>query len=158
MKTKYNILLLFGLLFLDQLSKYLVLSNLALHEKIVVIEDFFSIFYVRNDGAAFSMLEGKLWLFYIITIAGLIVVYKIYQDSKSNFLKTICFILLAGILGNFIDRIIHQEVIDFLSFNIFGYNFAIFNFADVYICVALFMFVVDVLFLERGRENEKNND
>ncbi|MDL2212314.1 signal peptidase II, partial [Erysipelotrichaceae bacterium OttesenSCG-928-M19] len=108
MKKKQIAIIVFILVTIDQLSKYLISTNMKLYQEIPIIDNFFSLLYIRNSGAAFSMLEGKTWFFYLITIIALVIVYYLYKASKNKLNIIACTILLAGILGNFIDRLIHQ--------------------------------------------------
>ncbi|MEG0283996.1 MAG: signal peptidase II [Erysipelotrichales bacterium] len=152
---KMSSIIVLGLLILDQVSKYIVSTNMALYDKIEVIKNFFSIYYIRNKGAAFSMLEGRMIVFLIGTIIGIVLVYFFYKDAKTKTSYVATSMLLAGILGNFIDRLRFQEVIDFLSFKIFDYNFAIFNFADVFVCVGVALLIIDFILVERRKKHDR---
>ncbi len=149
MKIKYLSISLIAII-LDQLTKYLIVSNMNLYQNITVIDNFFSLFYIRNSGAAFSILEGKMLFFYLITIAGLVLVYYIFKTSKTKLSLIASSLLLGGIVGNFIDRLIHQEVIDFLKFTIFDRDFAIFNLADAFISIAVVLLFIDIFLEKRG--------
>ena len=149
MKKRYYFFIVIALLAIDQITKYLVSSNMTLYQEIPIIKNFFSLFYIRNDGAAFSMLGGQTWLFYIITIVALVIVYFLYKSSNKSISLIATSILLAGILGNFIDRLLYKEVIDFFSFTFGSYNFAVFNVADSYIVIAVILFVIETLFLDK---------
>lgn len=143
MKTKYLIISVIAILF-DQVTKFWITSNMELHQEIVIIDNFFSLFYIRNSGAAFSILEGQIIFFYITTIIGLAIVYFIFKTSTTKLSLLASSFLLGGIIGNFIDRVLYQEVIDFLRFTIFNKEFAIFNFADSFITIAVILFVLDM--------------
>jgi signal peptidase II len=154
---------------IDQVSKWLIVHNFTLYETRSVIGDFFQITSHRNSGAAFSILEGKQWFFYIITIIVVIgmiwYLQKVKRENKRMLAVSIGF-LLGGALGNFIDRVLYGKVVDFLQFNfvfsIFGhsvnYTFAIFNIADTAITVGVVLIFIDALrgwLLERrGKNNE----
>ena len=134
---------LFGLSFvfivIDQVIKYIISSNIKLNSGIKVIDKFFYITYVQNDGAAFSMFSGNQIFLILMTILALVVIYMFFIRNKK--LSKIEFILISmligGIIGNFIDRIIFRYVIDYLEFIIFGYYFPIFNFADICIVISI---------------------
>lgn len=149
MKKRYYFFIVIALLAIDQITKYLVSSNMVLYQEIPIIKNFFSLLYIRNDGAAFSMLGGQTWLFYIVTIIALIIVCFLYKSSDKKISLIATSILLAGILGNFIDRLLYKEVIDFFSFTFGSYNFAVFNVADSYIVIAIILFLIDTIFLEK---------
>jgi len=147
-----GIIIIVSLILLDQLTKFIVVSNFALGESRTIIDGFFSLTYRLNDGAAFSILRGKMWLFYVITVVALVIFYTYFKgvDFKNRKVYSIGIsMLIAGTIGNFIDRLRLQEVIDFLDFIIFGYDFAIFNVADICLNVGIALFIVAVIFLEK---------
>ncbi|MCQ2533224.1 MAG: signal peptidase II [Clostridia bacterium] len=136
------------LVFLDQITKLLVVKNLDLAEYKWVINGFFSIFYVRNTGVAFSMFEklsnGPYVLAVVAVLLACAVFYVLFKISKKGYLIE-CFclsLILGGALGNIIDRIRLKYVVDFLRFD-FGprYTFPIFNFADICAVVGCFLFI-----------------
>ena len=126
---------------LDQLSKIVVSSKIALYGSVPIVKGFWNFTNVHNTGAAFSILEGSKLLFVAIGILaiGLIIWYFTTIDEKTEYDVMVTSLLIGGIIGNMIDRIIHGYVIDFLSFNIFGYNFPVFNLADTFIVVAIIL-------------------
>lgn len=154
MKKKKMILLIvmIGALFLDQWTKLYIASHMRLLESISVIPDFFSITYAHNTGAAWSMLEGQMWFFYVVTILVLIMLVPFYRSLKEHqFISKLGIAMIfAGTLGNFIDRIRLGYVVDFLDFIIFGYDFPIFNVADVCLCVGIGLVILDEFLYENG--------
>lgn len=151
MKTKYLIIGVIAVI-LDQFTKYMITTNMELHQEITIIDNFFSLFYIRNSGAAFSILEGQTIFFYIATIVGLIMVYFIFKTSKTQIQFLASAFLFGGIMGNFIDRILYQEVIDFLKFTIFNRDAAIFNFADAFITISVILFVLDMFITNKEQK------
>ena len=145
---KYELITLFGILVLDQITKMIVQTSMNLKESIEVIKGFFSITYVQNTGAAWSIMEGQMWFFYIITVVALVVMIYIFKDTKETqwWLRLAVVLLIAGTLGNFIDRVVFQYVRDFLDFIIIGYDFPVFNVADIALCVGVGMVALDTLF------------
>lgn len=135
----------------DQIFK-LVIDNTLIYEKgsgMNVIDGFFQIVNVRNTGAAWGVLSnGTLMLSIISSVAVLIIVILISR-CESKFLNATMSILLAGAVGNLIDRIRLKYVIDFLSFNIFGYEFPVFNLADMCVVCGSIMLFVYILFLHK---------
>ena len=145
MKNKKNIYLIgFIVLLIDQLVKLIIKNALSLNQEVIVIKNFFSIHYLQNEGAAFSIFQNKT-LFLILTALICLVILIIYIQKENNLNKisTISLgLLLAGISGNLIDRLIYKKVIDFLSFTIFNYDFAVFNIADIGITCGIFIFAL----------------
>ncbi len=143
----------FVLLFIDQIIKILISNNMSLYDNIVVIPNFFSIYYLKNNGAAFSMLEGNSLFLVLIGIMFLIILFKNVKDiSNISNIGVISYsMLFSGILGNIIDRCIYSGVIDYLSFNIFNYSFPVFNFADIMIVIGVLLFVIDTFRCERSK-------
>lgn len=133
-------------LLLDQLSKVGIDAFMQLGESIVVIPNFFRITYLHNTGAAWSMLEGKMLFFYIISIVALIIMgyFYINTDKKDIYTKTGLVLMISGTIGNFIDRLLFQYVRDFLDFVIFGYDFPVFNIADMALCIGVFLIFVSI--------------
>ena len=134
-------------LLIDQIIKIIVNNCMRLFDEIKIIPNFFSIYYVKNTGAAFSILEDNTTLLIFITVIFILIIHKFIKKEK-NFTKlsTISLgMVLGGMFGNLIDRIIHQGVIDYLSFNIFGYGFPVFNFADIGITVGVSLMILDMI-------------
>lgn len=132
------------LLITDIISKIIVKNTIKLNNSIQVIKNFFSITYVKNTGAAFSILSGKQIYLVIFGIIILILIIYYLQHEKLNKLKTIYYsLLISGIIGNLIDRITYNYVIDFLDFKVFNINFAIFNLADTFICIGVILIILE---------------
>ena len=131
----------------DQLTKLWISSAMQLNQSIEVIRDFFYITYTTNTGAAWSVGEGMGVFFVIIAIAMCAgIVYYLYKHPHTGwFLKTVLLLIIAGGVGNAVDRIRLGHVIDFLNFYIFGYDFPIFNIADCCITVAMFGLIITIL-------------
>lgn len=138
MRDKIRILSLgFGLVLIDQFLKYLILSNFNLFDSQKIIPHFFSLTYVRNTGAAFSVLEGKISFFVLLSIGILLYFgYYLVQTKNIPIVKQVVYSLLfGGIVGNLIDRLRFGAVIDYLDVQFGTYQFAIFNFADCCIVI-----------------------
>ena len=131
------IILTLIVLLIDFISKVFVSSYLPLDNSITVISGFFDLTYVKNTGIAWSLFD-KSELFVIIA-SGLIILALasyMFKDNPSKLSMKIAYaFILGGALGNFINRIFYGYVIDFLDFKIFGYNYPIFNLADIFIVV-----------------------
>ncbi len=113
---------------------------------ITIIDGFFDIDMVMNDGAAFSSFRGYQFILIIIAIFVLFYIVKsIIPAIKTRLGLVSVSLLIGGIVGNLFDRIFYGKVVDFLSFNIFGYMFPVFNFADVFICCGIVLYLIDYL-------------
>ncbi|TYR77593.1 lipoprotein signal peptidase [Rossellomorea vietnamensis] len=142
---------------LDQLSKWLIVRNMTEGQSITVIENLFYITSHRNQGAAWGILQGQMWFFYIITIGVIIgIVYYLEKQAKGNKLFSLSLaLLLGGAIGNFIDRLFRKEVVDFLNTYIFQYDFPIFNIADAALTIGVVMMIITMLLEERREKKEK---
>ena len=156
MKKKSNIILVVilvsVLLGLDLLFKYLVSTYLT---TVNIIDNFFSLTYVLNDGAAFSLFASRTYLLILIAIICLFfIIYELKNNLDDRVLSIGYSLVLAGLLGNFLDRLIDGYIIDYLSFKILGYNYPIFNFADILIVVGIVIVIIKEILKERGKKNE----
>ena len=135
------------ILVLDQITKFIIASSMKVGDSFEVIANFLNITSHRNDGAAWGILSGKMSFFFIITIIILVVLIVFYiKEAKNNLLMQIAISLLfAGALGNFIDRVLHGEVVDFVDTYIFGYNFPIFNVADSSLTIGVLLIIIALL-------------
>jgi len=129
---------------IDQIIKFVTINAIDLSESITIIENFFSITYVRNYGAAFSILNGNRIFFILITFFSLALIYIVFlKNNKFKKLDILIYsMLLSGIIGNLIDRIFRGFVIDYLDFKLFGHYFPVFNFADILIVVSVFLLLI----------------
>lgn len=132
---------------MDFLSKNFVINNFELLKSIELIPNFFYITYLQNTGAAWSMFRnGSLFIAIISFIIFILISNYIKKLKLENIWSIISFgFLLGGILGNFIDRVVYGYVIDFLDFKIFGYDYPVFNFADIMIVVGTIMIVIKII-------------
>ena len=140
--------------FIDQLIKYLISNFMHLYENITIIPNFLYLTYVKNDGGAFSIFSGGRWFFIGIGVIALVsLVRYIMLDHKITKLDVISYsLVISGIIGNLIDRIIFGNVIDYIHFNILGYDMAIFNFADM--CIVIGALVIAYVLNVRGDKYE----
>ena len=143
-------------LMLDFVSKQIVVNNMVIHQSITVIDSFFSITYAKNTGVAFSFLEGRVSFVVIMTIIFLIFIFRyIKVNTLDKIESTFYGMVIGGAIGNLIDRIIYGYVIDFFDFNIFGYNYPIFNIADIMIVLGIFGILI--LEFKKGRGSNGDN-
>lgn len=142
---------LFGIAFattlLDQLIKNGLLFFMSYGESINIINGFFNITLIGNTGAAFSILSSNTLLLIIISLVVLNVLYFCFIKGKNlNDFEQLSFgLLIGGILGNLIDRVLRMQVIDYLDFNFFGFNFPVFNLADIAIVISMILIAIQVI-------------
>lgn len=132
------------LLCIDQISKILVVNLLTKTDSITIIKNFFYLTYINNDGAAFSILVGKrIFLILIAVLAIVMLIRYIKKNNIQNKLELVSIsLIIGGSLGNLMDRVVRGYVIDFLDFKIFNYNFPIFNLADTFIVIGVFLLII----------------
>ncbi|MFM9280652.1 signal peptidase II [Paenibacillus jiagnxiensis] len=144
---------------LDQGTKYLIATRMELGETIPVIGSFFQITSHRNQGAAFGILQGQRELFIVITVVVVIAIIWYLRKTVRNGQKLLPFglsLVLGGAIGNFLDRAIAGEVVDFARFNFGSYTFPIFNIADSAIVVGVAIIILDTL-LDSRRQKESRS-
>ncbi len=147
-RRRFAMSMLAILVALDQLFKWLVETRLPFQEQVVVLP-VFSLFRTHNEGIAFSMLTGvnETWLLAMILAVIAFVTYLWARSSPSRWISQIGFIfVVAGALGNLIDRAVLGYVVDYLLFHVGNWYFAVFNFADALISVGAAAIVIDELF------------
>jgi signal peptidase II len=149
-------------LLLDQVTKAWILANIRLHEGFPVIEGFFNIVHVRNPGAAFGFMAGatpvfRHAFFLSVTVAAILcILYYLKSAGEKGVLPRLAlFLILAGALGNLIDRLRFGEVVDFLDIYIGAYHWPAFNVADAAISSGA---VLLALFLLRGKKEAAGGD
>lgn len=133
-----EIIIIFIGFFADRITKLLALKSLKGNEGITIIKDFFAFEYLENRGAAFGIMQNKIWLLVIVTtiVVGGILYYLIKHKPKFKLTRIAFSMIIAGALGNFYDRVVYKYVVDFISVHYQDvYYFPTFNVADI--CVTL---------------------
>ena len=140
---------------IDQFTKWLVVKNMELGESIPIIHDVLYLTSHRNRGAAWGILQGQFWLFYIITVIVVIalVIYIRRVPKEQRLFGLGLALMLGGAIGNFIDRVFRKEVVDFIHTYIFTYNFPVFNVADAALCIGVALIFIETI-LDGKREKE----
>ena len=135
----------------DQVVKMWIVNNFSLHEGMEFMKGIVSILYVRNTGAAWGMFEGKMFFFYLITAVavGTLVYLMFKEKGKSKLLLTAYSLILAGAVGNFIDRIRLGYVVDMFKFEFI--DFPIFNVADICLTIGVIFLFYYVIFKEQSK-------
>ncbi|MFV0381750.1 MAG: signal peptidase II [Breznakia sp.] len=160
---KRNICL--GLVFLvllafDQVIKYIITQMMSLGESIPIIDGFFNITRVHNTGGGWSILEGQMLFFYVVTVFAFILLWSYLKNLEAwKMISRIGIVIaLAGIMGNFIDRLLVQYVVDFLDFTIIGYRFPTFNVADICIVIGIGLVFLEEILIWAGVETKWTNN
>jgi signal peptidase II len=150
---------------LDRVTKWLISTKLQLHESRMVLGEFFQITSHRNKGAAFGILQNQRWFFVVVTtfvVIGLIWYLRKTAREGKKLMPFALSLVLGGALGNFVDRALHGEVVDFLQFhfqfNLLGwavdYIYPIFNVADSAIVVGVCLILLESV-LSWGKERKE---
>lgn len=141
---------------LDQWSKYLTVQNISLGETKEFIPGFLSLTHLRNTGAAWSLLEGKMIFFYVITvIVSVVIIYLLIENYKKSIWYSVGLsFVLAGAIGNFIDRVRLGYVVDMLQTDFM--NFPIFNVADSTLVVGVICIFIYLILDEKAAKEGKN--
>ena len=141
---------------LDQWSKYLTVQNISLGETKEFIPGFLSLTHLRNTGAAWSLLEGKMIFFYVITvIVSVVIIYLVIKNYKKSIWYSVGLsFVLAGAIGNFIDRVRLGYVVDMLQTDFM--NFPIFNVADSTLVVGVICIFIYLILDEKAAKEGKN--
>ena len=150
MKKKITILSIisFLIIVIDRVVKIIVNKYIPLNKSISVIKNVFYLTNVHNEGAAFSIMTGLRYILIFLSVAFLIfIIYYMYKKKKYNIEFAL---IIGGLLGNLIDRIIFGYVIDYIGVIIFKYYFPIFNIADALIVIG----AIILLFRKDGDKNE----
>jgi signal peptidase II len=147
-------LLFFSLLAFDQATKFLVRNTMALGQTIPVIGQFVRFTYVENTGIAFGLrvTHGSVFTVLSILASLFIVVLLITHRKEKPVFKTALVMILAGAVGNLIDRILYHRVADFVDIGIRNLRWYIFNVADFTVVVGMFILCYLIFISERGKE------
>lgn len=128
---------------IDIASKFWILNHFFLYESVNLLP-FFSITYVHNIGAAFSIFEGQRWILAAVAFfVSVVIIYMLYRNNRQQKLENISLaLILGGALGNLFDRLYHGFVVDFLDVNFGDWHYPTFNIADCAICLGIGLFIL----------------
>lgn len=146
-------LIIGGLLVLDQITKALIHNNFLEGDTLPIINEFFHLTYVQNRGVAFGFMQGKLPIINFISISAVLVMiyYLMKNKSKNRTLENYSWLfIISGALGNILDRIFRGFVVDMIDFR--GIWTYIFNFADIYINIGVFLMILNTIMEEREKK------
>ena len=151
--------LIIAVVSLDLWSKWAIKSSLRLYQSKPIIQDFFHLTYVTNDGMAFglSFPGGKLFLLSLILLLTAFIIGFLWKERDGHpLVKYGLALILSGAIGNLVDRIINGSVVDFLDFMIGNFHWYIFNVADSAVTVGMALFIYYSIILEK-KESIKNS-
>jgi signal peptidase II len=142
-----------GVVLVDQVTKYAITLNLALHDTIVVIENFFNINHVLNPGGAFGFFaNGSPWVrkFIFLFLSSLVALFILWLYRRTArdlvFLSFGLALIFGGAMGNLIDRFRFGKVVDFLDFYVGSAHWPAFNVADSAISIGMAILIYHVVF------------
>lgn len=143
------------IILIDRLTKYLAVKNIPIGKSFSLIPNILDFTYVRNTGAAFSMLSEHTWLLSIISVAFCVAVilYFILKKPKNKLLNAALALIFAGAFGNALDRIFMGSVVDFIEITFI--RFPVFNVADISVFIGTVMLAVYILFFDTNKKEEK---
>ena len=144
-------------LIFDQWTKYLAVTNLKDQEPFTIIEGIFKLQYLENRGAAFGLLQDQRLYFYfsmlLITVLVIIFYLRVPMTKKYLPLRVCAVFILSGGIGNFIDRVRLNYVVDFFYFELI--DFPIFNVADIYVTVTMFVLLFLIFFYYKEEDLDR---
>ena len=139
----------------DQVSKAIVVRTMSLYESVPVIENFFHFTYITNDGMAFGI-DFPFGYFIFSLVSAFLTLFLFWYlwtvRNDSLVIRLGLAMIIAGAVGNLIDRLMLGEVIDFLDFMIGNFHWYVFNLADSYVTVGMVLILTDSIFLEKKRK------
>ncbi len=144
---------------IDQISKIIIKKSMYLGQSMKVAGDFLRITYVENPGIAFGIQVGSPFVFTILSLLASmgIVVYMIYHRNGEKILKYGLAIILGGALGNLIDRLLAQRVVDFVDIGVGPTRWPVFNVADSAVVVGMFVLLYAMIKIENKHKNKNEN-
>ena len=125
------------LLIIDLIVKLFLKNNMELGDEIILIPNLFSIYYVENSGAAFSILQNKTIFLIIVSLFCLVFLDRMIVSSNSKLENISISLIIGGLFGNLVDRMLYSRVIDYISIM----EFPVFNLADSFIVIGVIIFI-----------------
>lgn len=155
--NKKTFIIAVAILILDQLSKSIIEVYLKFNETVKVIKNFFYLTLSHNTGGAWGIFDDYSFIFIILSFVAFLIILKFMLSFKNNTRNNIAFgCLIGGLLSNVADRIFLGYVRDFLDFHIFGYDYPIFNIADIAIVIGVFFLIIAILKGEDKKDENKS--
>ncbi len=145
-----------GIVAADQISKYLVVKNIALHSFVKAVPPIFSLTYTQNTGAAYSLLLGMQWLFLLVFAVFTVALFYILAKNAFSFTKLeqwLLVLIYAGGFGNMIDRLRFGYVVDMIHLDFV--DFPVFNVADCFITCGCIVLMIHLFFFNKAFWKDK---
>tara|TARA_Y100001970_G_C14251207_1_gene872042 strand:- start:5495 stop:5947 length:453 start_codon:yes stop_codon:yes gene_type:complete len=141
-----RIILISFLIFLDLLVKKVIFEYVDLH-KFIYVTSFLDITHIHNFGVSFGLFAGIISPLILVLISSLVVIFLFYLMiiSKDSLEKMGLVVIIAGAMGNIIDRLFNGYVIDFIYFHYKDFYWPAFNFADIYITIGIIMILLSII-------------
>jgi len=153
------------LIILDQYTKMWVNTHIPKHHSIMVLDNFFALTHIRNPGVAFGLgadwsSQYKTYMFIGFSIIAIIAILIFFHQTppENKIVRVGLILIFSGAIGNMIDRILYQEVIDFLDLFVGGYHWPAFNIADSCITIGVFLMFVDLIQAGKTARGEDSPD
>ena len=142
----------------DVISKIFISNILILNKSITIIPNFFYLTYTHNYGGAWSIFDNSTLFITIVSFLIIIgIIYYLFKNKVTKKIEIVGYsLLLGGAIGNLIDRIVYGYVIDFLDFYILGYDYSIFNIADIGIVIGIILLLVSMILEVYKNDNKRN--
>ncbi|MBR3161251.1 MAG: signal peptidase II [Bacilli bacterium] len=154
MKNKLLYIISFFVFVVDLVSKLFIISNFDYNSSVTIINKFFYINFVKNEGGAFSILSGNVIFIIIVTLIVFIFIYNYVRNRDLKLLEKVGYgLIMGGAFGNLFDRVIYGYVIDFFDIYIFGYDFPVFNIADSGIVIGVIILIISEV---SGKNEDKS--
>ncbi len=140
---------------IDQISKIIIKESMYLGQSVKVVGNFLRLTYVENPGIAFGIRVSNPVIFTILSLLASIgiVFYIFYHRNGDNILKYSLSIILGGALGNLVDRLFFNKVVDFIDVGIGNVRWPVFNVADSAVVIGMFILFYAMIILEKGDKN-----
>ena len=159
--TRYGLLLSFGIIAFDQVTKYWVVHKVMSPPRVIEVTSFFNLVMVWNTGVSFGLFSSQsVWTqVMLVALAIVISIFLIVwlRQTRSFFLSSALGLIIGGALGNAIDRVVYSAVADFLDFHAFEYHWPSFNVADIAISLGVIILLIDGFTGRRPTHKFKNS-
>lgn len=143
--NKKTSIMAISIVLIDQLLKALVNTYMDIFQSKSIINNFFYITNLHNDGIAWGYFSNRLYIIIFLSVIALFIIYRYITTFKNNLRNIFAFgLITGGIYGNLLDRIFFGYVRDFLDFRIFGYDYPVFNISDIALVVGVGLLIISI--------------